>query len=345
MLILIDEYLNAIMTHSMITQKDLNNESILLDEQRLKPLEEHWREAISKRGRGYYSNGPQQSVVADFVSVLLLNRHDVNADLKLPNLTPTWLSVAIGLLLSTGNGTGDRYELSSSSSLNHNFPLLDVIKTFIEEWLRSTLTRTNNPRSTTISFSLPTDMLLDSSQQSTFILEKILLPLLPCQLVVNKIYSCNACEKKMTIKTTITSIPINIHRNGLHLDNDINAFFGRSPSDILCTFCNKPTTRHIVVTEFPSVLIIHINESPVNIKHRQPPDLLSLISFSDWRALGFPSSAMYDMVGFNSIIRSGGNDLMVRVTKIKKSWSTSINKRLIGNGDLLRRLFAHSRKY
>ncbi|CAF1512950.1 unnamed protein product [Adineta steineri] len=32
----------------------------------------------------------------------------------------------------------------------------------------------------------------------------------------------------------------------------------------------------------------------------------------------------------------------VRTTKIKKSWSTSINKRLIGGGDQLKRLFAHS---
>ncbi|CAF3777950.1 unnamed protein product [Rotaria sordida] len=293
MLVLIDEYSNVITTRFMITQIDSNNSSTLLDERRLKPIEERWRKIISKRGRGYYSRAPQQLVFADLVSLLLLSRNDVNADLKLPYLTPNWLNVAIGLLLSTGNETGGRYELSSSS-LNHNCPLLDVVKTFIEEWFSSTLTQTNNPRSTTISFSLPKDMLLDSFQQSTFILEKILTPLLPCHLVVNKIYS-------------------------------------------------KPTTRHIDITEFPSVLIVHINESPIDIKYRKPPDFVSLNSFADWRALGFPSSAMYNLVCFNSIIRSGGNDLMVRVTKVKKSWSTSINKRVIGNSDLLKRLFAHSR--
>ncbi|CAF2986039.1 unnamed protein product [Rotaria sp. Silwood2] len=260
-LVLIDEYSNVIMTHFMITKIDSNNSSTLLDERRLKPIEERWRKTISKRGRGYYSKAPQQSVFADLVSLLLLSRNDVNADLKLPNFTPNWLCVAIGLLLSTGNETGSRYELSSSS-LNHNCPLLDVVKTFIEEWFSSRLTQTNNSRSTTISFSLPTTI--------------------------------------------------------------------------------KPTTRHIDVTEFPSVLIIHINEPPINIKYRKPPDFVSLNSFADWRAIGFPSSAMYDLVCFNSIIRSGGNDLMVRVTKIKKSWSTSINKRVIGNGDLLKRLFAHS---
>ncbi|CAF4999893.1 unnamed protein product, partial [Rotaria sp. Silwood1] len=343
MLVLIDEYSNAVMTHFMISQIDSNNSSTLLDERRLKPIEERWGKIVSKRGRGYYSKAPQQSVFADLVSLLLLSRNDVNVDLKLPNLTPNWLNVAIGLLLSTGNETGGRYELSSSS-LNHNCPLLDIVNTFIEEWSSSTLTQTNNPRSTTISFSLPTDMLPNSfQQQSTFILEKILTPLLPCHLVVNKIYSCSNCEKKMKIKNTITSIPINIHRTGLHLNNDINSFFERSPSDILCTSCSKPTTRHIDVTEFPSVLIVHINESPIDIKYRKPPDFVSLNPFADWRALGFPSSAMYNLVCFNSIMRSAGNDLMVRVTKIKKSWSTSINKRVIGNGDLLKRLFAHSR--
>ncbi|CAF4455530.1 unnamed protein product [Rotaria sp. Silwood2] len=245
-LVLIDEYSNVIMTHFMITKIDSNNSSTLLDERRLKPIEERWRKTISKRVRGYYSKAPQQSVFADLVSLLLLSRNDVNADLKLPNLTPNWLSVAI------------------------------------EEWFSSRLTQTNNPRSTTISFSLPTTMLVDSFQQSTFILEKILIPLLPCHLVVNKIYSCS------------------------------------------------------------TLLIIHINEPPINIKYRKPPDFVSLNSFADWRAIGCPSSAMYDSVCFNSIIRSGGNDLMVRVTKIKKSWSTSINKRVIGNGDLLKRLFAHS---
>lgn len=343
MLVLIDEYLNAITTRSIITKTDSNAASTSLNEQRLKPIEERWNKTTTKRGHGYYSKTPQQSVFHDLVSSLLLSRNDVNVGLRLPNLTPNWLNVAIGLILSTGNEAGGHYELLPSS-LNYNCALLDVIKTFIEEWFSSTLTQTNNPRSTKISFSLPTDILLDTSQQSAYILEKILIPLLPCQLIVNKIYSCNTCKKKVKIKATITSIPINIHQNGLHLNNDINSFFGRNPSDILCKSCRKPTTRHIHVKEFPSVLIIHIDESPKDIKYRKPPDFVSLNSYADWCALGFPSSTMYELVCFNSIVQSGGIDSMVRVTKTKKSWSTSINKRVIGNGDLLKRLFAHSSK-
>ena len=35
---------------------------------------------------------------------------------------------------------------------------------------------------------------------------------------------------------------------------------------------------------------------------------------------------------------------MVRVTKIKESWFINVNKRLIGEGEQLKRLYAHSRK-
>ncbi|CAF5126582.1 unnamed protein product, partial [Rotaria sp. Silwood1] len=91
MLVLIDEYSNAVMTHFMISQIDSNNSSTLLDERRLKPIEERWGKIVSKRGRGYYSKAPQQSVFADLVSLLLLSRNDVNVDLKLPNLRRNWL--------------------------------------------------------------------------------------------------------------------------------------------------------------------------------------------------------------------------------------------------------------
>ena len=41
---------------------------------------------------------------------------------------------------------------------------------------------------------------------------------------------------------------------------------------------------------------------------------------------------------------SGTIDLMIRITKIKKSWSTSVNKKMIGEGDQFKRLFANSCK-
>jgi hypothetical protein len=115
-------------------------------------------------------------------------------------------------------------------------------------------------------------------------------------------------------------------------------------SDIICIACDKQTTRQIEVIEWPQVFIVNINDFHRNVKFRKPPGVLSLAQFSSWIAIGCPSSAIYELVCFNSIVRSGANDNMVRVSKTKKSWSTSTNKRLIGEGDQLRRLYAHSRK-
>ena len=98
------------------------------------------------------------------------------------------------------------------------------------------------------------------------------------------------------------------------------------------------------MVQWPQILIINVNDSQRCAKFRKPPGILSLAQFSTWLAIGCPSSCVYDLTCFNSIIRSGSSDVMVRATKIKKSWGTSINKKLIGEGEQLRRIFANSRK-
>jgi len=147
------------------------------------------------------------------------------------------------------------------------------------------------------------------------------------------------------MRAKITSIPVNVLRTGLHLEHDLHAFFAPTTSDIVCVSCNKTTIRHIEVVEWPQLLIVNVNDSKKHVKFRKPPSVLSLAQFSSWLAIGCPSSCVYDLTCFNSIIRSGASDVMVRATKIKKSWSTSINKKLLGEGEQLRRLFAHCRKY
>jgi len=176
MLIMIDEYSNSLLSYCTKSQDDSNNnDSLTLDERRLKPIQEQWRQTTSKRGHGHYTKGPEQPVFTDLVSSLLVSRSNVNINLKLPSLSPEWLSIAIGLLLSTGNTAGSRRFIPSSSS--NASPLLDIILTFIDDWLRSTSNNTGNTRSTTINFSLPTVVSNDLSQRSTFILEHILIPL------------------------------------------------------------------------------------------------------------------------------------------------------------------------
>jgi hypothetical protein len=59
---------------------------------------------------------------------------------------------------------------------DNNCTLIHIIKTLLEEWFSSTL----------INFSLSINVLIDICQQSTFILENILIPLLLCNLIVNK---------------------------------------------------------------------------------------------------------------------------------------------------------------
>jgi hypothetical protein len=71
---------------------------------------------------------------------------------------------------------------------------------------------------------------------------------------------------------------------------------------------------------------------------------LSLSQFSDWLAIGIPSSSLFDLITFNSVLRVGDKDTMVRVTKSKKSWITSVNKKTIGDGEQLRHLYGSSRK-
>ncbi len=340
---MVEQYTNALFSHGLSSQnKSQNNDSLALEERRLKPVEERWRQTSNKRNHGHYTKPPEQPVLTDLVSSLLASQNDINTDLELPSLSPEWLNVAIGLILSTGNSIRNRRSIPWFSS--NASPLLDTIKTFVEEWLNSSVNNTHIARSSSINLSLPTDNLNNISEQCRFILEQILIPLLPCHFVVNKIYSCSSCETTQKICCTISSIPVNVLRSGLHLEHDVHAYFAPTSSDIPCAICKKSTTRNIEVVKWPSVLIINVNKYQRNVKSRKPPDMFSLAQFSSWIAGGLPSSMVYDLVCFCSTLQINSTESIVRSTKIKKSWSTSINKRLIGCGDQLKRLFAYSRK-
>jgi hypothetical protein len=347
MLSMIEEYTNALLSHCPPSQdKSKDNDSSSIAERRLKPIEERWRQTSSKRNHGHYSKGPEQPTLNDLASSLLASRTDVNANLQLPSLSPDWINVAIGLFLSIGNNVDNSRSFSLLSSNNQiTCPLVGAIKTFIEEWSTSLTSSTYSTSVAANNFSLLIDDFNDISQQCKFILERILLLLLPCDLFVDKVYSCSTCETTKKIRDTIHSIPINVLRTGLHLEHDLYGYFAPTSSDILCESCKKATTRHIEVLKWPSFLVITVNESKRNVKSRKPPDMFSLAQFSSWTSIGLPSSVVFDLVCFCSVLEMHSTQLIVRTTKIKKSWSTSINKRLIGGGDQLKRLFAHSRKF
>ncbi|CAF5202705.1 unnamed protein product, partial [Rotaria magnacalcarata] len=172
MITIIDEFSNSLCNHAGKSINHSNDSySMILDEKRLKPIEERWRQSCNKRGHGHYTKCPAEPVFTDLVSSLLACRRNVNAGLKLPSLSPDWLSIAIGLILSIENNHHHRRRRilpSSSLSSSNVSPLVDVIYTFIEEWLND---KGKKNRSTKIKFSLPILESNDPSERSSFILE------------------------------------------------------------------------------------------------------------------------------------------------------------------------------
>ena len=254
MITIIDEFSNSLYTYCAKSGKySYNGDSMILDEQRLKPIQERWREKRSKRGHGYYTKSPDEPVFTDLVSSLLASRINVNAHLKLPSLSPNWLSIAIGLILSTGNNGPHSPYFSSSSNVT---PLVQAISTFVDDWLNIA---GKSSCSTAVTFPLPTNVPIELSEQNTFILEQILIPLLPCHMLVHKVYTCKDCQYTVRMCATITSVPVNVLRSGLNLEHQLPAFFSSNLSDLLCLSCNQPTVRHIEVIRWPQILIININ--------------------------------------------------------------------------------------
>ena len=167
---------------------------------------------------------------------------------------------------------------------------------------------------------------------------------IPCRLIIEKVYECRSCQSNVKIRSTITSIPVSISRSGLDLTHDLFNFFSSTSSDLNCSMCKRPTTRHIEVIQWPEILIVHINDLKNTTKYRKPPGTVSLIQFSSWCSISSPAAAIYDLVCFNSISQVSGKNSMVQVTRSKRSWKSNTHKHVIGEGEELRKLYENSRK-
>ena len=231
MITVVDEYSNSL--HNYCTTSVHNSAdscSMISGERRLRPIEERWRQTSNKRGHGHYTKCPEEPMFTGLVSSLLARRRNVNVDFKLPSLSPDWLNIAIDLILSTGNHANHR---RSASSLTNFSPLVDVVSTFIDEWLNN---KGRAGYSASITFSLPASEIDDVSERSSFILEQLLIPMLPCNLVAHKVYSCKFCDSEIRIQTTLSSIPVHTLRSGLHLEHQLFSFFSKNPSDFVRSF-------------------------------------------------------------------------------------------------------------
>ncbi|CAF2090284.1 unnamed protein product [Rotaria magnacalcarata] len=151
MLSMVDEYWNTLLSYCSTSISNSNDNSIInIDEQRLKPIEERWRQKVSRRGLGHYAKCPDQQVFTDVLSCLLTSQIYFNDNIKLPTINPNWLNVGIGILLSVGNNNNSSHHRFNLISANDS-PLLSTIATFLDEWCNSSA---RDIRSTTINFPL-----------------------------------------------------------------------------------------------------------------------------------------------------------------------------------------------
>jgi hypothetical protein len=63
MLVMVDEYSNTLLSYSSKNQDESSsNKSLALDDQRLIPVQEQWRQTNNKRDHGHYTKAPEQPV-------------------------------------------------------------------------------------------------------------------------------------------------------------------------------------------------------------------------------------------------------------------------------------------
>jgi hypothetical protein len=342
MLTMIQEFSNSLLssTSTLVGGNNITNNSTVIKENQLKPIEERWRKSSNKRNSGRYTQPPDESTMTELMSCLIAPTNDLNADFKLPTITPNWINLAIGLLLSTqtyGTYFNRPPMLSSNVSV-----ILVLIRDFLDEWSTS---RIQTNQMSNMNFKIPpNEVPEDINEQSTYILEKILISLLDCNIIANKVYVCESCKSKIKMRIIFTQIPIHINKNGLYIEHELVTFFSPTITDVICSACGKPTIRHIEMLQWPRVLIISINGSKPSFRYKKSPGVIFMTQFSHRIAIGTPSSTLYDLITFNSILRVNDKDTAVRVTKVKRHWNSSAHQRIIGNGEELRRLYGSSRK-
>lgn len=340
---MVQEFTTSLLSNSSIYNQSNNdyNQSDIGQEQRLIPISEHWSQNSNKRNSGRYTQAPDEQTFTDMMSCLIKATSDINANLQLPSITPDWINNAVGLLLSTQ--TYGTYH-NCPPVLPPNAPdTLHFIRTFLIDWFKDD---NHDSQISHINFRIPANETpKNTAEQLIFMLENIFIPLLDCNIIANRVYLCKSCNVEIKMRTSLTYIPINVNKNGLCLERELINAFSPTTSDVSCSRCKKFLTRHIEVLRWPQVLIVSITDSKPTSRYRKPPGVLSMETYSDWITIGIPSSTLYDLVAFNSVLHVGNQEKIVRVSKVNQNWRTSAHKRIIGNGDRLRALYGNSRKF
>ncbi|CAF3946132.1 unnamed protein product, partial [Rotaria sp. Silwood1] len=223
-------------------------------------------------------------------------------------------------------------------------PLINDIIDFIATWVSSS-ERIKPPKQNSAElmqllnskFQTPSDIPSDDSEQLNFILHKIFLPIIDRCIPATKAYCCTSCNFTVHTRFSISYIPINMVEAQLQLRHQLNSYFDGSVSDHLCDKCSMTMSRR------SSVIILRIDYNNISSTVlRKPPNAICLQSFLEKTNIGCPSSTVYDVIAFISIMPNLDNKLVL-ATKIKQCWRINSMTKLIGNGEKLCKLFANSR--
>ncbi|CAF3920394.1 unnamed protein product [Rotaria sp. Silwood1] len=178
-------------------------------------------------------------------------------------------------------------------------------------------------------FQTPSDIPSDDSEQLNFILHKIFLPIIDRCIPATKAYCCTSCNFTVHTRFSISYIPINMVEAQLQLRHQLNSYFDGSVSDHLCDKCSMTMSRR------SSVIILRIDYNNISSTVlRKPPNAICLQSFLEKTNIGCPSSTVYDVIAFISIMPNLDNKLVL-ATKIKQCWRINSMTKLIGNGEKL----------
>jgi hypothetical protein len=319
-------------------------------QQKLKLIEERWQKK-SKRGQGHYTKAPDEDVMLAMKSKLLApSTEKINDGLSLPSLKPDWLDVAIGILISIESIRNRNISSTYSSSSVIEKEVVAFIQQYITQ-MNADIMANKKPRRKTIDKfnidpSISIDVPSNPQRQLSFILDTIILPIANSRLEAIKTFTCIKCKTIIRKHfSSITPIPLNIFQSTFCLEREIIRFFSDTTSDQACSSCSLPLVRRVSVVHWPDTLFFTINSSRIpSARSQKAPQVMNLEQFNEPINIGSPATSVFDLTCFISMYKFNTHQELVRVTKIKTKWLSSINQKLIGEGEQFRNLFANSRK-
>lgn len=258
--ILIEDMNRMVESFSISYMASLNKKnSSAVSQQELKGVQDNWQ-SKNHRGHGHYSKKPTDDTIDHLTqSSAYLTTSIVNQNVLIPSLPIAhWLNVCIGVLLSIQYVRECRLSLATTS-----LPLVDQILTFLDKWI-SCNRRIKPPKKTNdeqkkllnTTFTLPKNVPTDEIEQTNFILQNILIPVIDHSIAALKTYHCPSCKSTIMSHVNLNHITINVTDNHLHLERQLKYFFnGVTMTDHKCLKCASIMSLNIKLLECKSTFV------------------------------------------------------------------------------------------